>query len=209
MHDYLFSHEQEKDNMFSNNSALVVEFYPFQAIANNAYWRIKGIIGWVAVRLDTRTYDALTASGSAEGMRTEGMLVESDGELAAESSKYLTAEVLIRLVSERHPSRNLVGYAASNLPILPSYYVDGIRQGGAPPIYMQVAAPRKTFLPNLPPTLPQPPLIQSQLPPPPMIQSQLPQSIITSPLPVRKNRLKFSKDIFSSLLIISFTIMVW
>ena len=103
--------------------------------------------------------------------------MESDGELTAESSKYLTAEVLIRLVSERHPSRNLVGYAASNLPVLPSYYVDGIRQGGAPPIYMQVAAPRKTFLPNI-----QPPLTQA-----PLMQPQLPQPMMTPPLPVRKN----------------------
>ena len=74
MHDYLFSHEQEKDNMFSNNSAIVIEFYPFTAIANNPNWRIKGLLGWVAIRLDARTYDALTASGSGEGMRTEGRL---------------------------------------------------------------------------------------------------------------------------------------
>ncbi len=74
MHDYLFSHEQEKDNMFSNNSAIVIEFYPFTPIANNPYWRIKGLLGWVAIRLDARTYDALTASGSGEGMRTEGRL---------------------------------------------------------------------------------------------------------------------------------------
>jgi hypothetical protein len=72
MHDYLFSHENEKDNMFSNNSAVVIEFYPFQTIANNPDWRIKGLLGWVAVRLDTRTYDALTAASSGEGMRTEG-----------------------------------------------------------------------------------------------------------------------------------------
>ena len=145
MHDYLFSHESEKDNMFSNNSAVVIEFYPFQTIANNPHWRINGLLGWVAIRLDTRTYDALTATSSAEGMRTEGLLVESEGELVAENTKYLTAEVLLRLVSERHPGKNLVAYAASNLPVLPSYYVDGIRQGGAPPVYMQVTVPKKTF----------------------------------------------------------------
>ncbi len=72
MHDYLFSHENEKDNMFSNNSAVVIEFYPFQPIANNSHWRIKDLLGWVAIRLDTRTYDALTAASSGEGMRTEG-----------------------------------------------------------------------------------------------------------------------------------------
>jgi len=167
MHDYLFSHEQEKDNMFSNNSAIIIEFYPFQMIANNPNWRIKGLLGWLAIRLDTRTYDALTSSSAGEGMRTEGLLVESDGELVAENSKYLTAEVLLRLISERHSTKNLVGYAASNLPILPSYYVDGIRQGGAPPVYMQVAVPKKTFLPT--------------------IQPQLTQSVLNSPVPVRSD----------------------
>jgi len=165
MHDYLFSHEQEKDNIFSNNFAIIIEFYPFQTISNNPNWRIKGLLGWLAIRLDTRTYDALTSASAGEGMRTEGLLVESDGELVAENSKYLTAEVLLRLVSERHPAKNLVGYAASNLPILPSYYVDGIRQGGAPPVYMQVAVPKKTFLPA--------------------IQPQLTQPVLNSPVPVR------------------------
>lgn len=163
MHDYLFSHENEKDNMFSNNSALVIEFYPFESINNNTNWKIRSLAGWVAVRLDTRTYDALTATGSAEGMRTEGMVVESDGELVAENAKYLTAEVLLRLISERHPSKNLVGYAASNLPILPSYYVEGARQGGAPPVYLQVIVPKKSFLPAL-----QPQLTQSALTPAPL-----------------------------------------
>ena len=72
MHDYLFSHENEKDNMFSNLTAIVIEFYAFEAIANNPNWRIRSLVGWVAIRLDTRTYDALTSPTSTEGMRTEG-----------------------------------------------------------------------------------------------------------------------------------------
>lgn len=72
MHDYLFSHEHEKDNMFAHNSAMVIEFYGFRTISNNPNWNIKGLLGWVAVRLDARTYDALTATNSAEGMRTDG-----------------------------------------------------------------------------------------------------------------------------------------
>lgn len=58
--------------MFSNNSALVIEFYPFKQIAHGMEWRIKGLVGWIAIRLDTRAYDALTATGSLEGMRTDG-----------------------------------------------------------------------------------------------------------------------------------------
>jgi hypothetical protein len=78
-----------------------------------------------------------------------GLLVETDGDLVAENSKYLTADVLLRLVSERHPGKNLVAYTNSNLPILPSFYVDGVRHGGAPPVYMQVAGPRQTYLPTI------------------------------------------------------------
>ena len=77
MHDYLFSHENEKDNMFSNNSAMVIEYYAFQTIGNNPNWKIKDLLGWSAIRLDTRTYDALTASGSMEGMRTEGRFLRN------------------------------------------------------------------------------------------------------------------------------------
>ena len=105
--------------------------------------------------------------------------MESDGDLVPESAKYLTAEVLLRLVSERHPAKNLVAYAASNLPILPSFYVEGIRQGGAQPVYMQVAAPRKTFLPA--------------------IQPQTGGPIVASPLPVRDHSLSIqSRDTVGS-----------
>ncbi|CAF3623238.1 unnamed protein product [Rotaria sp. Silwood1] len=174
MHNYLFSHEHEKDNMFSNNSAIVIEFYPFQPISNNPNWRIKTLIGWITIRLDTRTYDALTAPSSAEGMRTEGLVVESDGELVSENTKYLTAEVLLRLVSERHPGKNLLAYAASNLPILPSYYVEGVRHGGAPPVYMQVTVPKKNFLPA----------IQTPVTQPPITQTPITQSIINPSIPL-------------------------
>lgn len=75
MHDYLFSHENEKDNMFSNSSAVVIEFYPFKNVAHGTEWRIKGLVGWISIRLDTRAYDALTATGSLEGMRTDGLFV--------------------------------------------------------------------------------------------------------------------------------------
>jgi hypothetical protein len=74
MHDYLFSHDNEKDNMFSNTAGLVIEFYAFHSISNNPNWRIKNLLGWLAIRLDTRAYDALTANGSDEGMRTDGSL---------------------------------------------------------------------------------------------------------------------------------------
>ncbi|CAF1368872.1 unnamed protein product [Adineta steineri] len=158
MHNYLFSHEHEKDNMFSNSAALVIEFYGFRPINNNPNWFIKGLLGWVTVRLDTRTYDALTAPNSADGMRTDGMLVESDGQLVAESSKYLTSEVLLRLIAERHPGKNLVGFAASNLPILPSYFVEGVRHGAgaAPPVYLQVTTDQPVLPPMMPQQQPQP-----------------------------------------------------
>ena len=93
--------------------------------------------------------------------------MESDGDLVAENSKFLTAEVLLRLISERHPGKNLVAYAASNLPTLPSYYVEGTRQGGAHPVYMQVAVPKKTVLPAIQP------------------QMTTTTPLITSPVPVR------------------------
>ncbi|CAF4704862.1 unnamed protein product, partial [Rotaria magnacalcarata] len=58
------------------NSALIIEFYPFQAISNNPNWRIKSLVGWVAIRLDTRAYDALTAPGSSEGVSWLKVMVD-------------------------------------------------------------------------------------------------------------------------------------
>lgn len=90
-----------------------------------------------------------------------GLVIESDGDLVVESSKYLTVEVLLRLVSERHPAKNLIAYSAGNLPVLPSFLVEGVRQGGAQPVYMQVTVPKKAILPAI-----QPPTIGTMIAPP-------------------------------------------
>lgn len=89
--------------------------------------------------------------------------MESDGELGPDVAKFLTAELLLRLIPERHPSKNLVAHTGSNLPILPSYFVEGVRHGGAPPVYMQVTVPDK---PVLPPSVPLqgPPVMQTTSP---------------------------------------------
>jgi hypothetical protein len=134
--------------MFTNRTAaIVIEFYPFHNIANNTNWRITGLLGWIAVSLDSRSRDALTASIAAEGMRTEGLVVESDGYLTAENSKYLTAEILLRLITERHPAKNLLAFGENNLPVLPSYYNESLRQNGNEPVYLQAQMVKKSFLP--------------------------------------------------------------
>ncbi|CAF1083815.1 unnamed protein product [Rotaria sordida] len=149
-HDFLFSHDIEKDNMFTHhNGALVFEFYPLQNIANSTNWRISGLLGWTAILLDARLLNALSSSSAREGMRTEGLLVNSEGDLTSESSKYLTAEILLRLITERHPTKNLLSPSSNNLPVLPSYYNQGIQQNGTEPVYIQVPVPKKSFLPAI------------------------------------------------------------
>jgi hypothetical protein len=134
--------------MFTNhNAAVVIEFYPFYNISNSTNWRITGLLGWIAILLDSRSYDALTSASASEGMRTEGLVVENEGDLTADNSKYLTAEIFLRLVIERHPTKNLLAFFGNNIPVLPSYYDKGNRQNGVEPVYLQVAVPKKGFLP--------------------------------------------------------------
>ncbi|CAF4933228.1 unnamed protein product, partial [Rotaria sp. Silwood1] len=163
-HDFFFSHDNEKDNMFTNpNSALVFEFYPLQNIGNNTRWRIAGLLGWTTILLDTRLLNALSSSAAREGMRTEGLMINSEGDLAPETAKYLTAEVVLRLVTERHPTKNLLSSSGNNLPVLPSYYNQGIQQNGTEPVYIQVPMSQKNFLPAIKsPTLP-PPVARSPI----------------------------------------------
>ncbi len=164
-HDFFFSHENEKDNMFTNRSAaIVIEFYPFNNISNNTNWHITGLLGWMAILLDSRSYNALTSSNASEGMRTEGLVVESEGDLTPSNSKYLTAEVLLRLVTERHPAKNLLTSPGNNLPVLPSYYDQDSLKNGIDPVYLQVAAPKKSFLPAIQSVAPTPPVARSAAP---------------------------------------------
>lgn len=115
-----------------------------------------------------------------------GLLVESDGDLIPENSKYLTAEVLLRLIPERHPTRNLLAYAASNLPVLPSFFIDGVRQGGAPPVYMQVTSPKKSFLPTIQPaTATTGPFVTPAVPLAPTVTVRIFRPIFTFPIKMR------------------------
>ncbi|CAF3501562.1 unnamed protein product [Rotaria socialis] len=166
-HDFLFCHQNEKDNMFtSNGSAMVIEFYPYQNIANSKNWRLSGLLGWTAIILDERLMNALTSTLGSEGMRTEGLLIHSDGDLAAESSKYLTAEMLFRILTERHPTRNLLLPTNSNMPALPSY-CNPSGQNDVTPVYIQAPVTKKGFLPSIQISSASSSALQPPPPPPP------------------------------------------
>ncbi len=64
-------------------------------------WYLKDLLGWVAIKLDQRTYEALDHLSAKLGVKTDNMLVEGDGGLIAENNKALTAEVLMRLVRDK------------------------------------------------------------------------------------------------------------
>ncbi|CAF4488991.1 unnamed protein product, partial [Rotaria magnacalcarata] len=53
----------------SNASAIILEFYLYQNIANSKNWRISGLLGWTAIILDERLMNALTSTFGSEGMR--------------------------------------------------------------------------------------------------------------------------------------------
>ena len=133
----------------TRTSALVIEFYPYHPIANDTNWRISGLLGWIVILLDSRSFDALTSAAATEGLRTEGLVVESEGDLMADNSKYLTAEIFLRLVKERHPMRNLLLLSEKDLPILPSYTDRNNRQNNTEPVYLQAAVSNKSFLPAI------------------------------------------------------------
>ena len=58
-------------------------------------------MGWCKIKLDQRSRRILENDSSRIGLRTELMLVETNGGLNAANSKYLTAEVLIRLLDNK------------------------------------------------------------------------------------------------------------
>lgn len=146
----------------AHTGAIVIEFYPYQNISNNRNWRITGLLGWTSILLDSRLLTALTSTMGTDGMRTEGLMIHSDGDLAAENSKYLTAEILLRIITERHPTKNLLLSPNPNMPVLPSYFNASAQQNGVEPLYVQASVPKKSFLPSI-----QPSSASSAPPPPP------------------------------------------
>jgi hypothetical protein len=104
----------------------------------------------------------------------KGLVVESEGDLTPENAKHLTTEVFLRLITERHPAKNLLLLSGNHLPVLPSYYDQASRQSNIEPVYIQAAVPKKRFLPDI------------QSPAPPAPRSPPPRS----PAPVRNTFLR-------------------
>ena len=166
-YDFFFTHPLDKDQMFSiRTPALVIEFYPFHPISNNENWRITGLLGWIAVQLDSRAHDALTATTAVEGLQTQGLIVESEGDLAPLDAKYLTANLVLRLIMERHPSKNLL-FSNHEFPVLPSYQEQSARQNNMDPVYRQAPVANRTHLPSIRPARSvTPPVAHSSIPEP-------------------------------------------
>ena len=78
-----------------------------------------------------------------------GLVVENEGDLAADGSKYETVQVSLHLIDERHPLKNLIHVGSENLPVLPSYYAESTVQGGQEPVYVQAADSKRPHLPQI------------------------------------------------------------
>ena len=119
-------------------------------------WYLKDLLGWISVKLDARTYEALDSLGSKLGVKTQNMIVEGDGGLVGEKNKVLTAEVLLKLVRDKlfyyyfeleynifkdfilkHPKNMLSDINTLSLPVLNSYYTEENLQNGIDPVYIQ------------------------------------------------------------------------
>ena len=60
------------------------------------------MMGWCAILLDQRTRHALESENACYGLRTDSMLIETDGSLSPQSpARYVTTEIILRLVTEK------------------------------------------------------------------------------------------------------------
>lgn len=100
-------------------------------------WSIKNLLGWVKIKLDQRCGNQLQSNLTLEGLRTEDMLVETDGSLIGQATKNLTAETILRMVSEKSPKKTLNSKTPGSLPILDSYYYEDDLRKNIEPIYLQ------------------------------------------------------------------------
>ncbi|CAF0799674.1 unnamed protein product [Brachionus calyciflorus] len=163
-HNFNFISNEEKDSMFneSSDSGLVVEFYSFNKY--NKTWSIKNLLGWCKIKLDKRCSKQLEDDETKSGLRTENMLVETDGSLAGQSSKNLTAEVVVRIVPDRSPRKILNSVNSTNLPVLNSYYYEDEIKKNIEPVYLQTK-----YLTRPPPVIPRSPEIPIQNTPRPRV----------------------------------------
>jgi hypothetical protein len=97
-HSFIFATMLEKEFMFKNDAAVVVEFYARKKILGKS-WSINDPMGWVFIRLDKRCLKSLETDAAKDiGLQTYKMLVETDGSLqSSDPNQYLTCGSLIKL----------------------------------------------------------------------------------------------------------------
>ncbi|RMZ98244.1 coiled-coil domain-containing 33-like [Brachionus plicatilis] len=145
-HSFMFASKEEKDAMFNEklDAAIVIEFFAFI----NKMWSIKNLLGWCKIKLDQRCGDQLQEDKTMAGLRTEDMLIETDGSLVGQASKHLTAEVVLRMVPEKCPRKTLNSQTLASLPILDSYYYEDDIKKNIEPVYLQPKFKNKTRSPE-------------------------------------------------------------
>lgn len=131
-------------------------------------WSIKKLLGWCKIKLDQRCGNQLQSDMTLEGLRTEDMLVETDGSLIGQASKNLTAETILRMVPEKSPKKTLNTKTPGSLPILDSFYFEDDLRKNIEPVYLQPKFKNRN-------------LESIKNPSPRVIHSPIPNKTITTP----------------------------
>ena len=64
-------------------------------------WGIRNLLGWCKIRLDDICKTSLETDQAYIGLRTDKMLIETDGTLVSKNNSSVTAECVIRLIGKR------------------------------------------------------------------------------------------------------------
>lgn len=100
-------------------------------------WSLKNLLGWCKIKLDQRCGNQLQEDSTMAGLRTEEMLIETDGSLIGQAAKNLTVEAVLRMVPEKSPRKTLNSQTPGSLSVLDSYYYEDDIRKNIEPIYLQ------------------------------------------------------------------------
>ncbi len=132
--NFLFASTDENDALFKRDTALFIEFFPYEKIENNkTNFKIKNLVGWCSIRLDQRFK---TSYSDAEfGVRPDSLLVETDGSLTTQKSEKLSASIGLKIIRNKCPKK--MSFDLSILPWLESHFTEENVHMSIDPVYFQ------------------------------------------------------------------------
>ncbi|XP_071953458.1 coiled-coil domain-containing protein 33-like isoform X2 [Antedon mediterranea] len=122
----LFCEARQMASTFTAVSALVIEYYSVISVFESNKWYLSKSLGYSTMLLNKHVFNALRSERGRKGIRVENLSIRETS-LETENNHVPAVNLILRLISEEHPTSLLNASYVNDLPKLESFSMEAER----------------------------------------------------------------------------------